>query len=76
LLELRSGIGDGDEVVGGVGRADGLLRALIEIAEERVGLGRRPRLRGDDESERAMSRPSSSALICCGSVESSTCSAG
>ena len=49
LLELRAGIGDRDEVVGRIRPADRLLDALEEVAEERVGLGRRARLRGDDE---------------------------
>ena len=43
------GIGDRDEVAGGVADAHRLLRALKEVAEEGVRFGRRPRLGGDDE---------------------------
>src|SRR5665213_1158597 len=49
LFELRARIGDRDEMIGGVAGADGLLHAQEEVAEERIGLGRRPRFRGDDE---------------------------
>ena len=49
LLQLGAGVGDGDEVVGGVAAADDLLHALEEVAHERVRLGRRAGFRGHDE---------------------------